>query len=539
LLLDIDSKVKFRMIKNKMDKNSFLNKLRNKASSAFKKNNPKKDTVSDKNISKEDSSQSKTAWQVLVKGKNFLSKFSYLWIILLFAFLTRLYGLGGLGANGQEIKNIDRILAMGNPGEFLGSGVSTNLYYALQNIWGRIFGFSLTNMRLLSVLLGILGLYVFYKFTEEWFNRKLAYISTFLLSISSFHILMSRNISHEILYPVIIISALYVLTLAYRYKMWQYFVLAGALLGLGFYTSETTFILALLFLISGIYFYTKNKKFLTSFVKEKALAIFAVLIVSLPFLYSISLNPENLLSQFTYKPNVIFNNAKIVISSLFFSAPEEYMYTVGTDKVLDPYVAITFLFGLIYISMRIKRRKFYFLFAWLVFFTIIILLDSTFSLGNFVYLLPVIFLLSARIQTYVLDKWFETFPFNRFARITMILGIGFLFALSLTYNYKKVFLAWEKYPDRKLAYNVSPASLNLTNEKIYIYKYDIPKDIVGIILKADKNDLIEATKIEDIPDREKVNVATSAEEISSVKSAKKDVNWKEYKGKNIVLLKGE
>ncbi|RJO61465.1 hypothetical protein C4544_03055 [candidate division WS5 bacterium] len=523
-----------------MNKESFLNKAKSKFSFKFRKNiesqseNTEPAALNKKSIME----RLKNPKELFMSLKNFFSRFSYLWIILLFAFLTRLYRIGSLGANREEMENIERIFSVGNSGEFLNKDISTNLYYALQNGWGRAFGFSLVNMRLLSVLLGILGLYVFYKFVEEWFNRRLAYISTFLISISSFHIFLSRNISHEVLYPVIIVTSLYVLTLAYRYKMWQYFVLAGALLGLGFYVSETTFVLAILFIISGIYFYTKNRKFFTSFVKEKALAILAALIVSLPFIYFMVLNPGVFLSNFTYRPDIILDNARKLVSSIFLSSPGNYMYTVDTDKIFDPFMGITFLLGLIFISLRIKRRKFYFLFAWLVFFALAICLDSTFSLGNIVYLLPVIFILSGRIQTYVLEKWFKTFPFNKFARVTMILGIGFLFALSLTYNYRKVFLAWDRYPDRKLAYNVEPASLNLDNEKAYLYGAGISKETASVILKIKKENLVEVAKLENIPKEKNLYIITSPNQVSSIKTSQKDVNWEELKGKDLNILKG-
>lgn len=524
-----------------MNKKSFFNGVKNKAPFRLGKSTSEAcesieppDGLNKKGMI----GQSKNPKELLKSLKDFLSRFSYLWIILLFAFLTRLYGIGSLGVSREEMENIERIFSIGNPGEFLAQDTSTNLYYALQNGWGRIFGFTAVNMRLFSILLGVLGLYVFYKFVEEWFNRRLAYISTFLMSISSFHIFLSRNISHEVLYIVVVITSLYVLTLAYRYKMWQYFVLAGALLGLSFYVSETTFVLAMLFIISGIYFYAKNRKFFTSFIKEKILAVLVAVIVALPFIFSVIIKPGDFLSNFTYKPDVFLDNARKLVSSIFFSSPGNYMYTIDTDKVFDPFMGITFLFGLVYILLRIKRRKFYFLFTWLVFFIIVICLDSALSLGNIVYLLPVIFILSGRIQTYVLDKWFKTFPFNKFARVTMILGIGFLFALSLTYNYRKVFLAWDRYPDRMTAYNTNPILFDLGNEKAYLYGTGISKDVASAILKTKKDNLVEAVKLENIPNEKNINIITSPDKVSSIKASKKDVNWEEHKGKDLNILKG-
>ena len=476
-------------------------------------------------------------WPLLITIKDMALKRSYLWVILLFAFLTRMYSLGDVGASKQELENIERIFSM--PGSFLGKGTSTNLYYLLQNLWGRAFGFSVLNLRIFSVLLSILGLYIFFKFTEEWFNRKLAYISTFLLSISSFHILLSRNISHEVLYPVIIISALHFLTLAYRNKKLIYFVLAGMLLGLSLYTSEISLVLVLVFFITGIYFYSKNRKFFFSFIREKTIVIFSGVTVALPFFYSLFVNPGNFLSNFTYKPDIIFDNARSLVLSVIYTAPQEFMYNIGTDKVFDPFIEITFILGLIYIAMRVKRRKFYFLVTWLSLLTVIIIFKNIFSLGSFIYTAPIIFIMSARIQIYVLDKWFKTFPFNKFARIVMVLGIGFLFSLSLSYNYKKIFQAWIKFPERKFVYNVQPTTYNLKDEKAYIYKAGYSKDTVATATKVKKGNLSELDKLNDIKGNKKANIFTSPESVFKVKSSLSDVRWKEYKGENIVLLKGE
>lgn len=476
-------------------------------------------------------------WPLLITIKDIALKRSYLWVILLFAFLTRMYSIGDVGVSGQELKNVDRILNI--PGNFLNKEASTNLYYLLQNIWGKIFGYTVLNMRILSVLLGVLGLYVFFKFTEEWFNRRLAYIATFLLSISSFHILVSRNISHEVLYPVIIISALHLLTLAYRYKMWQYFLLSGMLLGLGFYASEISFILVLVFLLSGIYFYSKNRKFFTTFIREKAVLVFSAGIISLPFFYSFFINPGGFLSNFTYKPDVLLDNARNLILSVIYTAPQEFMYNIGTDKVFDPFVEITFILGLIYIAMRVKRRKFYFLITWLSLLTIIIVFKSVFSLGSFIYIIPIIFIMSARIQIYVIDKWFKTFPFNKFARIIMVLGIGFLFALSLSYNYKKVFLAWDKYPQRVFTYNVQPTTYDLKNEKAYLYKAEFSKDVVEAAVRIKNDNISEVKDLNILKGKKKINIFTSPDLSFTVKSSLGDIHWKEYKGENVVLLKNE
>ncbi|MDO8507489.1 MAG: glycosyltransferase family 39 protein [bacterium] len=482
----------------------------------------------------------KSFWSLLVTIKDMFLKGSYLWVILLFAFLARMYRVGDLGVSGQELDNIKRILSMDSPMSFIGGNACTNLYYLLQNFWGKMFGYSILNMRMLSVLLSLLGIFIFFKFTEEWFNRKLAYIATFLFSISSFHILLSRSVSHEVLYPVIIFSALHFLTLAYRYRMWQYFLLSGVFLGLGFYSSEITFVLVLVFIVSGFYFYSKNRSFFTSFIKEKAVFIVSAGIVSLPFFYSVVTSPKEFLSNFTYKPDVLLDNARNLVSSIVYAAPQEYMFNIGTDRVFDPFILVTFLLGLIYIVMRIKRRKFYFLVTWFGILTLIIIFKSVFTLGSFIYIAPIIFIMSARIQLYVIDKWFKTFPFNKFARIIMVLGIGFLFSLSLSYNFQKVFLAWTKYPERKFTYNTSPTSDEITKNKVYLYNSKYNKDVLASVMRIkNKDSIFLLSDLKSIQKDEKPNIITSPGESFKVKSELKDISFKESKGQDIILLKGE
>ncbi len=477
---------------------------------------------------------------LLSKLKVLLFKPSYLWVILVFAFLTRLYDIGSLGISAVELKNVDRVFLMSNPANFFNQDVSTNLYYFLQNIWGRFFGFSLTNMRIFSVFLGIFGLYIFFKFTEEWFNRRLAYIAAFLLSISSYYIFISRAISHEILYFSLVIFAFHTLTLAYRQKRKLYFVLSGLLFGIAFYASAITFTLAILLLISLIYFYRKNSLFFKSFIKEKILALSSGIIVAIPYLYVNIRNPNIFLSHFTLKPSLILYNINLFFSSLLFSAPRNYLYTLSTDRIFDPFVLLTFLAGLTYACLRIKRRKFYFIISWLAILTLIIFFEKDFTLASFIYILPIIFILSARIQTFVLEKWFKTFPFNKFARITMVLGIGFMFSLALTYNYQKVFIAWQKYPERQYVYNTKVASMSFGNNPIYLYKTGLTEQALESILKnGGNNKLIEIDSLKKIENPDKFILLTSPERLFEVKSKMKNKNLNSTYGADLALIKGE
>lgn len=479
-------------------------------------------------------------WDFANKEANKLRTKSYIWLILVFAFLERLYAIGSLGVSGAELKNIDRILSVSSPQSFFRADLSTGLYYALQYLWGRAVGFSVINMRFFSVMLSIVGLYFFFLFVREWFSKRSAYISTFLLSISSFDILISRAISHEILYMAIVFPALYLLTLAYRRKKLLYFMLAGALFGFLLYATEIAFTLAIVLGISAIYFYLKNEKFLTGFFKGKTVMAISAALVSAPFLIWIFANPYTFLGHFSLGPVQVADNARSLVLSVVYATPAQLMYNIGSSKLFDPYVEVTFLLGLTYAALKFKRRKFYFLLSWFLVLFLAGIIEKGPVLSGFTYLAPLIFIFSAVIQSHVLRKWFKTFPFNKFARLGMALGIGFFFALSLSLNYRKVFLAWDKYPERRLAYNAPVASVDLKNESIFIYKPDLSSaDAYAIIKNGANNNISFTNNLSDIKTSQNFVILTSPQNVFAVKSKLSNIKFKEIDGQDVILLKGE
>ena len=478
-------------------------------------------------------------WDFAAYEKSVLQKKSYIWLILAFAVLTRLYGLGSLGVSREELENIDRIFSVSNLSTLYKEDLSTSLYYILQFLWGKLFGFSVINMRAFSVLLSIVGLYFFFLFVREWFSKRSSYIATFLLSISSFYILISRSIGPEALYLAIILPGLYFLTLAYRRKKISYFLLSGLFFGAMFYTATITFALVAVFGISIIYFYFKNKKFLTGFVREKLAVILSAAIISAPFFVWLASYPQKFFSQFTLRPDILLDNARTLVLSILYGAPDQFMYNVGFEKVFDPYIETTFLLGLGYVVLKFKRRKFYFLLSMFVLFVLIIIMQKNFFLGEMIYLVPMIFIFSAVIQSHLLKKWFATFPFNRVARFTMALSLGFFLALSVTYNYREVFLAWAKSPNRRFSYNTDVSLADLKGSKVYVYEPGISRVKVEAILKGGgENQLVYTDVISRAMDKSGCSILTSPNKVFNVESTLKDKNFQIISGANISLLKG-
>lgn len=83
------------------------------------------------------------------------------------------------------------------------------VYLFLLNRWIGIFGISVFATRLLSVLFGVGSIFMTYKIGKELFNSKIGLISSFILSISCFHIYHSRQVRPESLLLFLILLSFF------------------------------------------------------------------------------------------------------------------------------------------------------------------------------------------------------------------------------------------------------------------------------------------------------------------------------------------
>ncbi len=67
------------------------------------------------------------------------------------------------------------------------------LYYMILNLWVRLFGDSEFSVRFPSVIFGLFAILMIYKLASLMFNKEVGIISSFLLSISQFHIHYSQE----------------------------------------------------------------------------------------------------------------------------------------------------------------------------------------------------------------------------------------------------------------------------------------------------------------------------------------------------------
>lgn len=371
---------------------------------------------------------------------------------------------GGFSTQEEEVVKTVSSLSKGNL--WLEDGYFNAAYIYIAYLWGKLFDLTVLNLRYLSALIGSITVIVSYFFISRWFSQKIAIFMTLLFAVSSFHISISRIILPEILLPLILLTLFLTLTYAYRENNVWLFGLAGFLTGLGFYTSPAFLFLPLIFIFSGLYFYKRNKKFITSYYQELLVSFVGFLAVIIPYVVSLAKNPKPYFEYYNF--SISFESLAVNISQipsmLFFKGPQNYLYNIGTEPLLDPFIFVTSTAGLFFAIMAIKRRKYLFIVLWLIFLSVYASLKPNLTGTDLLGLLPVVYTLSALIIDYVLDRWFETFPKNQKARLFAIGLISIFFALSMMYNYDKYFVAYKHSSEVELEFSQpAPIPLNDSN----------------------------------------------------------------------------
>lgn len=153
---------------------------------------------------------------------------------------------------------------------------SLYIYTAVPFIY--LFGLNEFAARLPAAVFGILTIWMAYLCVKEFFGRRIALITAFLLSISPWHIQFSRMAFRAITLPFFFLLALYLLQRSRREKKCIYW--GGAVLGLTIYTYSSANLFVPLALLGWIVI---NGKYLLTIKKELIIAflIFAVIVVPL------------------------------------------------------------------------------------------------------------------------------------------------------------------------------------------------------------------------------------------------------------------
>lgn len=366
------------------------------------------------------------------------------------------------GFSGKESAVLTEILSLGGKHLWIGGNFFRGAYEYTAFIIFSLFGQKLIYLRLLSALVGTGTVLMTYVFISKWFSKQIAIFSAFLLSISAFHISLSRLIVPEVFLPFICLVLFSVLTDAYRKKSIWLFGIAGLLTGLGLYTSPAFMFIPVVFLISGLYFFLKNKKFVTAYKQELVVSLLGFVSVTIPFVVSFAHTPMTYLTNFGFNRSIwqIVMNIGQIPNMLFIGTQPNFFVNIGVEPLLDPFIFVTSILGFLLALFGLRRRKYFFIITWFSFFCLYAALKRGVQILDLVGTLPVIYTFSALVLDYVVDKWKTTFPYNKNAKLALVGLIAVFFALSTLYNFNRYFIAYSSSKEVKKEFSAhSPIPL--------------------------------------------------------------------------------
>lgn len=285
-------------------------------------------------------------------------------LILLVAAALRLVELGqvpfGLyhdeAVNGLDIWNV--LTGQRTPLFFEANGGREPLFIYLQALSVALFGPSAWALRIVSAIVAILTLALFFPLAREltppeWNPEALALVATAGLATSYWHLQWSRIGLRAILLPLVLCLTFYFFLVARRTQGTRYALLAGLFLGLAMYTYLAARLIPLIYLAFLVLDWTRTRKML----RQNALLVAAAFVVALPlgiyFLQrpdafasrtgDIALNP--FASTF---PIDLAQNAVRVVEMFFWQGDAEWRHGISLRPVLDPIAALLFAVGLLF-----------------------------------------------------------------------------------------------------------------------------------------------------------------------------------------------
>ena len=369
---------------------------------------------------------------------NILTKNWILIGILLIGIFLRFYKLTGfvtfLGDQGRDAIIIKRILtgehfpAVGPPTS-IGQVYLGPFYYYFIAPWLLLFNFNPIGLAVSVAFFSSLYLLINYLIIKELFDKKIALISTILLSFSSVLIDFSRFSWNPNLLPLFTLLITYFVIKSLRTGKWYYFALSGAFLSFNIQLHYLAlFLIPPIALIMG-YFLINNFKNIKKIIFNFSLLIFNFLLFSFPLivfdLRHNFLNSKLFLALFKSSGTSFLTKSNSFFDSFYYL--NLYSFNINLNKFFV-YILLLFLFIILFTLIKKRSNLKIFLFI----FLITILGMSLYNGPKYPHYFGVLYPLY-----YVIVSYFIVFPKESVWQkyLTILFVFGFIFLNFQKYPY--------------------------------------------------------------------------------------------------------
>jgi hypothetical protein len=347
------------------------------------------------------------------------------------------------------------------------NGPRESLFFFLQAIPVAIIGNTILALRIAPAVIGTLAVIVSYFWAKQWFGPRVALLTAFLMAVTPWAVTMSRIGFRASMVPLFIPLVLLLYTKAFQTKRTLWFVLAGAALGTGMYTYLSFRLFPLVLLAALGYLMIWRRSFIAPYYRLILTSVIGFLIVLVPMAIFGIAHPEEISGRAggTSFMNPDLNDGNpvgtlvdtIIKTALMFNVrgDENFRHNLGGQPMLNFFVGIMFITGLIISVLRMRQLKY---FALLAVFGVMLLPEVLTAEGiphalRAIGVMPAVFTLAAIGINYWLQIWYATFPVNRAARASGLLMICLPLAATLYQGYNQYFVAWAGAPETYEAYS--------------------------------------------------------------------------------------
>lgn len=346
------------------------------------------------------------------------------------------------------------------------NGPREALFFYLQAIWVGLLGNTIAALRVAPASIGVAAVVMVYFLAKDWFGRRTALIAAFLMAVNPWAVIISRDGFRAGMTPLMVAAVAFLAGRAYKTQRYLYFVLAGAIFGLGFYTYTAFALFSLVPAAGLLYMLLWRRSWLKANLAKLAVSALVALVVLTPLAITVIRHPSDSTARAggTSVLNRDLNGGRPIQTLLSGVGKTFLQYNLFGDEnprhnlpgqpLVNAFVGIMLILGLVVALTRLKRLNYSATIA--MFFVMMLpailtaegLPHALRSVGTEVG----VFLLAAIGVNYLLQRWYRTFPVNGPARNIGLALVCALLFLTAFQGYRAYFVAWAQSPDTYAAY---------------------------------------------------------------------------------------
>ncbi|MEX0786468.1 MAG: glycosyltransferase family 39 protein [Dehalococcoidia bacterium] len=343
------------------------------------------------------------------------------------------------------------------------------LFHQIIATYQWIVGPTQLAIQLAGVTVGILTLGVFYFFARRLFDTRFAMIATFLLSVSGWHMTMSKTGWRMILVPLFAALVFYFLLKAVQERKMRDFFLAGIALGLSLNSYDAGRIIPIVAGVYLLYEIVRDPSLLLRQYRHLALVVVGFVIAFAPLGWYALNNWHDFTGRgnFLWIGNQIdeagsweplWTNIKNALLMFNFSANGDDFFV--REPLLDLPVSVFFTLGLVYGITRIRHRQYFLLMIMIVLMLLVGIASKPNGNRGIGTIIPTTAL--AAIFLYESWRWLEA----SYPRYRELLSIGLVGVLLYT-----GYTTFDSYlgPDRRDQWGFYPETTRVGR-----YMHDLP-----------------------------------------------------------------